>query len=172
MRVKRNWKTIRASLVVLGLAATQPWQGVLGATPVSLEAEIVIAAGDIGECRSGSFVGTPAQATAKLVESIPGTVLALGDLVYPNGKAAEFVRCYEPTWGRFKQRTRPVPGNHEYNTPGAKPYYDYWGERAGPRGSGFYSFDLGAWHVVALNSNIVNTPLGKTQEVWLKANLA
>ena len=114
----RNWTTTRTALsvVVLGLVAAQPWHSALGAKPVSQEVEIVIAAGDIGECGSGSFVGTPAEATAKLVESIPGTVLVLGDLVYPNGRAVEFQRCYEPTWGRFKQRTRPVPGNHEYNT--------------------------------------------------------
>jgi len=157
-------------MMALGVMTAQPSQIALSAKEAD-SAQTVIAAGDIGECRSGGYVGTPAEATALLVDSIPGTVLALGDLVYPNGRAAEFKRCYEPTWGRFKKRTRPVPGNHEYNTPGAEPYFAYWGERAGPRGGGFYSFDLGAWHIVALNSNIVTSALGKTQEVWLKADL-
>jgi 3',5'-cyclic AMP phosphodiesterase CpdA len=98
-------------------------------------------------------------------------VLVLGDLAYPNGTAREFQECYDPTWGRFKDRTRPTPGNHDYQTPGAVPYYAYWGERAGAAGEGFYSFELGAWHIIALNSNIRDGPLKSKQEQWLAEDL-
>lgn len=133
--------------------------------------EMVIAAGDIAECPASGYAGTGAEATARLVQSLPGTVLALGDLAYPNGTEQEFRECYEPTWGRFKDRTRPVPGNHEYNSPGAAPYYAYWGERAGKAGEGFYSFDIGAWHIVALNSNLLRGALEAKQEEWLASDL-
>jgi acid phosphatase type 7 len=133
--------------------------------------EVLIAAGDIADCPATGYVGTGAEATARLVESIPGTVLALGDLAYPNGTEREFRECYEPTWGRFKNRTRPVPGNHEYNSPGAAPYYAYWGERAGKAGEGFYSFEIGAWHLVALNSNLLGGALEARQEEWLASDL-
>ena len=81
------------------------------------------------------------------------TVLTLGDNAYPDGTAQDFEECYEPTWGQFKERTRPVPGNHEYHTDGAKAYFDYFGEAAGDPEEGYYSYDLGSWHIVALNSN-------------------
>ena len=67
--------------------------------------------------------------------------------------ADEFARCYEPTWGRHRARTRPSAGNHEYGTPGAAGYFGYFGAAAGEPGQGWYSYDLGSWHVVALNSN-------------------
>ena len=135
------------------------------------EAHTLIAAGDIAQCTASGYAGSGAEATARLVESLPGAVLALGDLAYPNGTARQFRECYEPTWGRFKDRTRPVPGNHEYNSPGAAPYYAYWGERAGKPGEGFYSFDFGGWHIVGLNSNLVGGPLEAKQEQWLVADL-
>jgi hypothetical protein len=129
----------------------------------------VIAAGDIAECRWGSPRG--AEATARLIETLPGIVLALGDLTYPDGAKAEYDKCYEPTWGRFKSRTRPTLGNHEYNSLGARPYFAYWGQAAGPDDNGFYSFDVGDWHLVALNSNILGTALATKQEAWLKEDL-
>lgn len=91
----------------------------------------VVAAGDIAKC------GTEGdEATADLVEGIDGTVLALGDEAYPRGTAANFEECYGPTWGRFKGRTKPVPGNHEYYTEGARGYFEYFGEAAGdPEGA-------------------------------------
>jgi len=133
--------------------------------------DMLIAAGDIAQCPASGPAGTGAEATARLVASLPGIVLAVGDLAYPNGTQRQFRDCYEPTWGPFKARTRPVPGNHEYNSPGAAPYYAYWGERAGRAGEGFYSFDLGAWHILALNSNLVGGPLQARQEQWLSADL-
>jgi hypothetical protein len=132
--------------------------------------ELVYAAGDIADCDSDGD-----EATAALLDARPnGTVLTLGDTVYDNGTAAEFAACYDPSWGRHKARTRPAVGNHEYGTAGAGPYFDYFGAAAGERGKGWYSFDLGAWHVVVLNSNCaeVGCGVGSEQEEWLRADLA
>ncbi len=133
---------------------------------------VLVGAGDIAGC--SSLAG--AAATAKLIEQIPGTVFVAGDLAYNRGTAEEFSECYDTTWGKFKDRTRPAPGNHEYGSPGGRAYFAYWGERAGPRGKGYYSYDLGKWHVVALNTNC-NAPgvggcgAGSEQEKWLKKDL-
>jgi hypothetical protein len=131
---------------------------------------VVVAAGDIATCNSGGD-----GATADLVGSIPGTVLTLGDNAYPDGSAADYTRCYGPTWGRpgIKSRTRPAPGNHEYVTRGASGYYNFFGAAAGDSRKGWYSFDLGAWHLVSLNSNCIDgCGPGSPMERWLKADLA
>ena len=133
-----------------------------------LPTEIFVGAGDIGMCTNG---GNP-QATAQLLDTIGGTIFALGDNAYPSGTAQNYRDCYDSTWGRFKSRTRPVAGNHEYDsTTTGSPYFDYFGTSAGPPGSGFYSYELGNWHVVALNSNI-QVGRGSAQAAWLKADLA
>ena len=93
-----------------------------------------------------------AYATAKLIDQIPGAVFAAGDLAYEDGTAANFRDCYGPTWGRYKDRTRPTLGNHEYS-PTAAEYFKYWGALAGPPDKGYYSYDLGVWHIIALNTN-------------------
>jgi hypothetical protein len=127
------------------------------------------AAGDIADCKPG------AEITAGLVDGLPGTVAVLGDSAYQNGTPDEFARCYEPTWGRHKARTRPAVGNHEYGTPGAAGYFAYFGAAAGEAGKGWYSYDLGAWHVVVLNSNCAQVggcQAGSEQERWLRADLA
>jgi hypothetical protein len=134
---------------------------------------VLVGAGDIASCKDPEG----AKATAKLIEQIPGTVFAAGDLAYEKGSAKEFKNCYDPTWGRFKDRTKPALGNHEYVDPTAQAYFDYWGEQAGPRGKGYYSYDLGAWHVVVLNTNcdakgVGGCGSGSPQEAWLKADLA
>src|SRR5829696_2633666 len=77
----------------------------------------------------------------------------VGDEAYPRGTAVNFEECYGPSWGRFKGRTKPVPGNHEYFTEGARGYFEYSGKAAGDPEGGYYSYELGSWHVVALNSN-------------------
>jgi acid phosphatase type 7 len=110
-----------------------------------------------------------------LVDGLPGTVAVLGDAAYQKGTPDEFARCYEPTWGRHRARTRPAVGNHEYGTPGAAGYFAYFGAAAGEAGKGWYSYDLGAWHVVALNSNCTHVggcQAGSEQERWLRADLA
>jgi acid phosphatase type 7 len=129
----------------------------------------VVAAGDIASCRTEGD-----EATAELVEGIDGTVLALGDEAYPRGSVANFEDCYGPSWGRFKGRTKPVPGNHEYFTEGARGYFEYFGEAAGDPEAGYYSYELGSWYVVALNSNCeeVRCGPGSAQTRWLKEDLA
>ncbi len=134
---------------------------------------VLVGAGDIASCKGPDG----ARATAELIEKIPGTVFAAGDLAYESGSPDEFEFCYGPTWGRFKDRTRPTLGNHEYVNPTAHGYFEYWGAQAGPVGKGYYSFDLGSWHIVALNTNCNAKGLGgcgagTPQETWLKADLA
>ena len=108
----------------------------------------LLAAGDIASCASDGD-----EQTAALLDTLPGTVLTLGDTAYDHGSADEFRRCYLPSWGRFRDRTYPAPGNHDYQTAGASGYYQFFGPRAGQPGKGWYSFDLGGWHLIALNSN-------------------
>ncbi len=132
---------------------------------------VLVGAGDIASCDSDAD-----SRTADLVHRSPGTVFTLGDNAYPNGSQRNFARCYEPTWGRVKARTRPVAGNHEYHTDGARGYFDYFGAAAGPRDKGYYSYGLGSWHVVVLNTNCDVVPggcaAGSAQDRWLRADLA
>ncbi len=128
--------------------------------------EIFVGAGDIADCSSSGD-----EATADLLDNIPGTVFTAGDNAYPDGTDADFSQCYEPSWGRHKARTRPTPGNHDYRTSGAAPYYTYYGSNAGPAGLGYYSYDLGDWHIISLNSNI-SMSAGSQQETWLRSDLA
>jgi acid phosphatase type 7 len=101
-------------------------------------------------------------------------VLPLGDEQYENGALAKFMASYHPTWGRLNPIVRPIPGNREYETPGASGYYAYFGAAAGDPAKGYYSYDLGSWHIVALNSNceFVACNAGSPQEQWLRADLA
>ena len=134
---------------------------------------VVVAAGDIASCD-----GEGDEATAELLAVLAdpeGTVVTLGDNAYERGTEAEFEECYDPTWGRYKDRTAPVPGNHEYYTPRAQGYFSYFGEAAGEPDKGYYSYELGRWHIVALNSNceaIGGCSAEDPQGRWLKADLA
>jgi calcineurin-like phosphoesterase family protein len=136
----------------------------------------LVGAGDIASCSQKND-----SATARLLGNISGTVFTLGDNVYPRGTAAYFRDCYDPTWGRYKKRTKPSLGNHEYYdknfnmTTAAGPYFDYFGARAGARGKGYYSYDRGAWHVVVLNSNcgkVGGCESDSPQGRWLRNDLA
>jgi 3',5'-cyclic AMP phosphodiesterase CpdA len=130
----------------------------------------LLAAGDIASCASDGD-----EQTAALLDTLPGTVLTLGDTAYDHGSADEFTRCYLPSWGRFRDRTYPAPGNHDYQTAAASGYYEFFGPRAGQPGKGWYSFDRGRWHLVALNSNceeVGGCEPGSEQERWLRADLA
>jgi hypothetical protein len=134
------------------------------------------AAGDIAECRTSAINTTMAARTADEIAAALATdntarVLTLGDNAYPNGSATDYAACYDPTWGRFKQRTLPSPGNHEYHTPAAAAYFDYFGALAGMQRRGYYSVDIGAWHVMSLNSNL-DGAAQQAQLDWLKADLA
>lgn len=141
--------------------------------PAPSSDRLLLAAGDIAGC---AWNGD--ELTARLIDQYPGvTVAGLGDMVYASGTATEFRDCYGPSWGRHRARTRPAVGNHEYLTAGAGPYWDYFGSAAGPRGKGWYSYDVGSsWHVVVLNSNCweagASCRAGSEQERWLRADLA
>src|SRR5260370_19554476 len=111
------------------------------ATKKSSDTFTLVGAGDIVGCSDLSG----AQATAKLIDAIPGTVFAAGDLAYQRGTYEEFVKCYCPTWGRFKSRTRPTPGNHEYNGATAIGYFRYLDGRPRDPGKRAYSYVLGSW---------------------------
>jgi hypothetical protein len=139
---------------------------VAAAAPLSRDTVILVGAGDIAECGSDGD-----EQTARLLDSITGTVFTAGDNAYSSGTDSEFARCYAPGWGRHRARTRPAPGNHDYRTSAGEPYYAYFGAQAGEPGRGYYSYDLGAWHVISLNSN-VGMRAGSAQETWLRADLA
>jgi hypothetical protein len=125
---------------------------------------VLVAAGDIGWCGSGG-----AEATARLLDRLDGTVITLGDNAYMSGTLDEYQRCYEPTWGKHRARTRPVAGNHEYET-GGSGYYAYFGAAAGQAGAGYYSYAMGSWRVIALNSELPSAP-GSPQMEWLRGEL-
>ena len=140
--------------------------------PPPLPAEVVLAAGNIAKCTT-----TGDDATASLLDNLPGTIFVLGDIAFPDGSAEAYANCYEPTWGRHKARTYAALGNHEYNTGAATGSFDYFGDRAGPRDLGYHSFDLGNWHIIMLNVNDFTVDSlvpfqGTAQERWLKADLA
>ncbi len=131
---------------------------------------VLLAAGDISSCSS-----TGDDETAKLLDSLSGTIATLGDNAYESGSTNEYANCYNPTWGRNKARTEPAVGNHEYNTAGASGYFAYFGAAAGDPNKGYYSYDLGAWHVIVINSNcsqVGGCGVGSAQEKWLRADLA
>ncbi|MES2758337.1 MAG: metallophosphoesterase [Pseudomonadota bacterium] len=133
----------------------------------------VYAAGDIARCAQGDPARSGAAATADLIVAglaadAQAAVLMLGDATYPVGAPAEFTDCYAPTWGRFKERTWPAPGNHEYATKGAAGYFGYFGAVAG---RGYYSFQLGQWRLYSLNSNL-GPQQHAAQLAWLREDLA
>ena len=135
-------------------------------TPFLASDPVLVGAGDIAHCASDGD-----EATASLLDAIPGTVFTTGDNVYRSGTPEEFANCYDPSWGRHKARTYPSPGNHDYGTAGAAGYYAYFGPMAGEPGKGYYSYDLGEWHIIVLNSNIPVEP-GSPQDLWLREDLA
>jgi VCBS repeat-containing protein len=134
---------------------------------------VLTGAGDIAQCDGARM----SEKTAKILKATPGTVFTLGDNAYPDGTAQEYRDCYGPGWGdpSIKARTFAVLGNHDYNTPGAGPSFDYFGAAVGPRGKGYYSYDLGSWHVIVLNNDndeLVPSSRGSEQFEWYKADLA
>jgi hypothetical protein len=127
---------------------------------------VFIGAGNIASCSNDRD-----EATAKLIDANPGTVFALGDNAFPDGTLTDYNNCYGPTWGRHKSRTHPTPGNHEYTSGTGTGYFDYWGAAAGVRNKGWYSYDLGDWHIIVLNDQVA-FGAGSEQEVWLRTDLA
>lgn len=149
------------SIVSPGPVPTQP-----APPPPPPPPEIFLAAGDIASCTNDFD-----EATARILDlNLAGTVALLGDNAYENGSIADYSNCYQPTWGRHFARTRPAAGNHEYQTPGAAGHYAYFGPKAGDPDKGYYSYDLGAWHIIVLNSNIPRNA-SSPQVQWLRADL-
>jgi hypothetical protein len=157
---------VRESVFALSILLWASWGGAEGSPPAPRSGDpVFVGAGDIGECGYG------AAQTAALLQATPGTVFTLGDNAYQSGSPRQFRECYDPSWGREKSRTRPSPGNHDYRTDQARPYFEYFGAQAGPPGRGYYSYDLGAWHVLSLNSNLEGSA-EEEQEKWLREDLS
>ncbi len=136
---------------------------------VGAGATVLLAVGDIGSCD-----GTHDEDVASLAARLPGTIALLGDLAYPNGSASNYADCFDPAWGPMLPRIRPAPGNHDYQTTDASGYFSEFGAAAGTPGEGWYSYQLGAWHVVVLNSNcefVGGCDEGSPQLAWLEADL-
>ena len=132
------------------------------ATPTSSSGSVVlVGAGDISRCDNNND-----EATAGLLDGISGTVFTTGDNVYDSGTTTEYTNCYNPTWGRHKSRTKPVPGNHDYNTSGASGYFQYFNNPPA-----YYAYNLGNWRIYALNSEIDVSASG-AQGNWLQSDLA
>jgi hypothetical protein len=137
-----------------------------GVSDASAEPMVLVGAGDIASCSSAGD-----EATASVLDTIAGTVFAVGDNVYADGTLTDFTTCYDPSWGRHKARTRPAAGDREYKLSGAGGHYSYFGPAAGDSAKYYYSYDVGVWHVVVLNSSI-STSAGSVQEKWLRSDLA
>jgi hypothetical protein len=137
---------------------------------------VLVGAGDIAGCYNTGEPYASSLQTALLLDAVQGTIFTLGDNAYPDGSAAQYTNCYGLSWGRHKARTRPAPGNHEYNV-SATPYFDYFNGVgvdsgvAGKRGQGYYSYDIGGWHIVVLNSESSKVSLPR-EVSWLRADLA
>lgn len=140
----------------------------VSAGPPPPPSEVLLLAANIASCASQSHD----EQTAALLDGLAGTIVTAGDNVFPTGTLANYQQCYEPSWGRHKARTRAALGNHDYEPGGADGAFDYWGNQAGPRGLGYYSFDVGDWHVIVLNDNVGFMPFaGTAQAQWLHADL-
>lgn len=172
------------ALLIAAVVSIQPRTGAPAASPIratptapssgdtsSTEGPwTLVGAGDIAHCDV-----TGDEATAELIAEIDGTVFTAGDNAYPHGTAEDFENCFGPSWGQFLDRIRPALGTHEYDTNDAAAYFEYFGAAAGAPGLGYYSYDLGPWHVVVLNTNCGEVPGGceerSPQTMWLRQDL-
>ena len=176
--------TYHARIVVTSSVGTVVSSDAAFKTLPDVHAYRIAAAGDIAcDPASAPFNGGLGTATACHQQGVSDALLAggydavlpLGDLQYENGAASAFQASYQPSWGRLKAITHPAVGNHEYGSPGATPYFQYFGPAAGDPGKGYYSYELGSWHLIAINSNctqIGGCAAGSPEELWLRADLA
>ncbi|MPZ24254.1 MAG: DNRLRE domain-containing protein [Dehalococcoidia bacterium] len=138
--------------------------------PLTDEEVVLLAVGDIGDC-----VSTGDEEVAALVSGLAGELALLGDISQDEGTPEQYRECYDPAWGQFLDRSRPAAGNHDYLTEGASGYYAYFGESAGDPDKGYFSYNLGAWHIVVLNSNcsqIAGCSVSSPQGRWLQEDLS
>ncbi len=169
------YATVNGSGLVTGVAVgpaniTATCEGKSGSSAITVTAAgtsfVLMGAGDI------AIGDVYEQGTADLIKANPSAVVfTAGDNAYPDGTASDYTSNYAPSWGAFKSRTLPCPGNHDYHVSGAADYFAYFGAQAGPSGRGYYSYDIGDWHLISLDSEIDMSP-GSPQETWLRADLA
>ena len=133
------------------------------ASSLLVQNNVLVGAGDIDDCGPG------AEQTAALLDGIAGTVFTAGDNAYNTGTLQEYMTCYDKRWGRHKLRTRPAPGNHEYES-GGSGYFAYYGDAAGPPGVGYYSYEVGEWLILSLNSS-AGVGQNSEQMRWLRQTL-
>lgn len=160
-RAKGNKRFISLLMILVLIATTLQifYSPTLKASAASV---VLVGAGDIASCSLNYYD----EATAKLLDTISGTVFTTGDNAYTHGTYTEYMNCYHPTWGRHKSRTKPVPGNHEYNTSGAAGYFKYFSNARS-----YYAYNRGDWRIYALNSEI-DVSSSSAQVNWLKNDLA
>lgn len=145
-----------------------------GVTELSGDPFVLAGAGDIADCGVDGDSTTAQLLDQVIAEHEETIVFTTGDNAYSGGSAEDYAQCYAPTWGRHLEKTRPAPGNHEYDTADAAAYFRYFGEAAGSPGEGYYSYEAGDWQVLALNSNcdqIGGCEAGSSQEQWLRQEL-
>jgi hypothetical protein len=169
---------LSATLLFFALILAAPEPAFAGKTKNDHETTkslTVYAAGDIADCRKKPAAETMAARTAELIQAglekdSKALVITLGDNTYPVGKPEEFSNCYDATWGQFKARTLPAPGNHDYGMPQALGYYNYFDDLAGPDRRGYYRKIVGNWQLISLNSNLDGQAM-QEQLNWLKSEL-
>ena len=170
MRPRALLAVLAALLVAAGLGVLVAASFLGDDNPAAAGEVVLLAAGDIAECDD-----TGDEATAALLDAYPNaTIATLGDNAYPQGTLREYAECYDPSWGRHKERTRPAVGNHDHSTKDAAGYFEYFGEAAGEFDEYYYSYDIGAWHVVVLNSDcwrVGGCEPNDPQGLWLRQDL-
>ena len=158
---KKGNKRFTSILMILVLIAATLQIFYSPTIKASAASVVLVGAGDIASCSLNYD-----EATAKLLDTISGTVFTTGDNAYTSGTYTEYTNCYHPTWGRHKSRTKPVPGNHEYNTSGAAGYFKYF-----TNVRSYYAYNRGDWRIYALNSEL-DVSSSSAQVKWLKNDLA
>ncbi len=183
MKTLKNLSTLALAAVALGACSKSASKTTTGPDTTKTDttthnpppppdnAQVLVLAGNIAKCSNGN-----SALTARLIDSLPtATVIALGNNANPSGTLATYNNCYQPTWGNFLNRTYAALGEHDYDSSGsALGAFQYFGTKAGPVNKGYYSFDIGAWHVIVLNSNNQYVPYTTTSEptAWLLQDLA
>lgn len=159
-----------ALLATPRLGAERPYRAPEPLPSLSPGANVLLAVGDVGTCSD-----TNDEAVAQLAAQLPGSIALLGDVVYPDGGLADYKQCFDPAWHLLLPRIHPAQGNHDFEAADASGYYDYFGAAAGPPGEGWYSYDVGSWHVIVLNSDcqrVGGCGDGSPQLTWLQADLS